>query len=243
MRNSFGYKTTLLNAKIKHGLPFIQDDSMNNIKNKICFKFRDEILLQPEVEQTKNVMVFYMIDVKKHLQEHDEIMMGHLNVLLLSIHVGYIKVFFQNHLYDKKIFNRLCNLIKLNTPTVVVDIFPDASETIYKYIENMDGEENLYLSFHPYISTPHLKDVLFENTILNMDQYKKFAYYVKATDTATKNLFMGFIMNSNHTFLNDYFWMCKINAEGHRTNESIFSFDASIQKIKDFENVKFTRIH
>lgn len=243
MWNSFGHKTSLLNAKIKHGLQLIQDESINSIKNKVDFKLREEVLLQPEVEQTKNVMVFYMIDVKKHLQEHDEIMMNHLNLLILSIHVGYIKVFFQNHTSDKKVFNRLCNLIKLNTPTVVVDIFPNTHDSIYEYIENMDGDSNLYLCFHPYISTPHLKDILFENTILNMDEYKKFAYHFKLNDSTTKYLCMGFVMNSNDTFLNDYFWMLKINEEGLRKNESIFSFDASIKKIKDFETVNFTRVN
>lgn len=242
MWGSFGQRTSLLNHKIKHGLYAVQKESIEDFRrNKLKLELRTDY--SSDTTDDKNISVFYMIDIKRHLPKHDEIVLQQLTEITMNVNVMYVKVFFENTNLDKKLFKRLCNLIRLNVPKTVLDIFPKNVLSIYEYIKNLD-DDNYNISLNPYIESMDLMKELFENTIGNIEEYKKFGIGYRQ-NCQTTHLCMGMLKNSTSFFFN-YFWMIKINSEGQNgiTYESIFKVSdlSGFKNEEDFNGVELVRV-
>lgn len=229
MFNVAGNRCSLLNGKTRAITRSLYHDSTGNImKQKVHFS------LLPcgnnEVLDDKKIVVVYVIDIKLHESHHDDTMMQQLNLILINIHICYTKVIFRNHEFDKIKFNKIYNLIRLNLPEAVIDVYPDDVDTIYDYIEKLNDDDHHYITFHPYINTVDIMDVLFENTILNIDHYRRYiAYFNKTSPGVASMLCLGiFLHPSEKSFWFDYAWITKCNVRSsHNTRiyKSIFKFE------------------
>lgn len=229
MFNVAGTRCSLLNGKVRAITRNLYDDSVGNLK-KQNVHFSLVPCGKEMVLDDKKVVVIYVIDMKLHESHHDDTMMQQLNLILINIHICYTKVVFRNHDFDKNKFNKIYNLIRLNLPEAVIDVFPKDENTIYDYIEKLNDDDYHYVTFHPYINTVEVMDVLFENTILNIDNYRRYiAYFNKTFPGKASFLCLGvFIHPSDESFWFDYAWITKCNNSSSNTKriyKSIFNFE------------------
>lgn len=245
MFNVAGTRGSLLNGKVRAITRSLYDDSIGNLKKqKVNFSL---LPCGKDMElDDKKIVVIYMIDIKLHESHHDDTMMQQLNLILINIHIRYTKVIFRNHDFDKNKFNKIYNLIRLNLPEAVIDVFPKDVNTVYDYIEKFNDDDNHYITFHPYINSIEIMDVLFENTILNTDNYRRYiSYFNKTSPEVASFLCLGvFLHPSQKSFWFDYAWITKCNNSSHengkRIYKSIFKFErdnvfASISQIEASE--------
>lgn len=247
MFNIAGARASLLNGKVRAATRYnMYDESFGHgKKQKVGFS-----VLQYESldEDDKQIVVVYVVDMKLHESRHDEVMMQHLNLVMINVNIRHTKVIFKNHEVDKNKFNKIYNLIKLNLPDAVIDVFPKDVKTIYDYIENLDDDDYHYITFHPYVENVEVMDVLFEYTLLNVDDYRRsIAYYKTATQPAEYSfLSLGFFLHpSRESFWFDYAWITKWgDSKKKRMAKSIVRFDGdrTFSSIDQIENSEFASI-
>lgn len=246
MFNIAGARASLLNGKVRAATRYnLYDESLGHgKKQKIGFSVVQYEGVDLDADD-KQIVVVYVVDMKVHEPLHDEVMMQHLNLVVLNVNIRHTKVIFKNHELDKNKFNKIYNLIKLNLPDAVIDVFPKNVKTIYNYIENLDDDDYHYITLHPYVDNVEIMDVLFEHTLLNVDDYRRsIAYYKTATQhTDCSFLCLGlFLHPSQESFWFDYAWLTKWgDSKRKRVAKSIVRFvgDRQFSSIDQIENSEF----
>lgn len=248
MLNASGVRTSLLNSKI-HSItrPHYQDPTMGwNKRRKIGFSPKE---VQAVGQASRTIVVLYIIDIVRHLPCHDALMMQQLSTILINKNISFTKVLFKNHNLDKANFNRIYNLIRLNIPDAVIDVLPDENKDIYDYISKLGDDDNHYITFHPYIESMDLLDLLFENTILNFQEYLAYVESFEQDNNMKTTLILGLFKDKTYAKIHfDYAWITTSHSDketiGHqKIFQSIFEFDNQWEphSDQDFDKFEFFR--
>jgi Asp-tRNA(Asn)/Glu-tRNA(Gln) amidotransferase C subunit len=247
MYSASGIRTSLLNQKIHAASKssYLQDPAMGGLRRTTVHFSLIPVEVDDVESDTKGIVAIYIIDVTLHEPKHDEVMMQQLNLLIINPDIQHAKVLFRNSHVDRNKFNKLYNLIRLNVPNAVMDLFPSDCKSIYEYVENMDDDDNHYLSFHPYIDSIEIVDILFENTILNIAEYRKHTidYTKKQKSGTTVLLCLGMFVNASKSSIwYDYVWLTKSSKQAGSVQkkicETIFKFGRHSQTFNSLAEIE-----